>query len=143
MELIRTFSPGRYAAALESWTWLDILGKPALCTSPFGDVFLEDAAGVWWLDVLEGTLTRPWADRQGLTEAVSTAAGQDEYLLAGLALAAEEAGLVPGPDEIYGLTVPPRLGGALEVDNVEVVDFVVALTLAGQIHRQIRDQPQG
>jgi hypothetical protein len=33
------------------------------------------------------------------------------------------------------------LGGALEVTNVEVVDFVVGLHIAGQIHRQIRDLP--
>jgi hypothetical protein len=29
------------------------------------------------------------------------------------------------------------------VSNVEVVDFLVALNLAGQIHRQIRELPPG
>jgi len=141
MEPVRRFSAGQYAAALESWSWLDLSGKAALCTSPFGDVFLEASDGVWWLDVLEGTLTRPWAARTEFAAALSTAAGQEEYLLAGLGLAAEEAGLTPGPSEVYGFTVPPKIGGPIEVGNVEVVDFVVGMAITGQIHRQIRDLP--
>jgi len=143
VEAIRQFSAEQYGRALEPWHWLDLDGKAALCASPFGDVFLEDDQGVWWLDTLEGVLTRPWATREEFAGALSTTEGQDEYLLAGLGLAAEEAGLGPGPDQVYGFTVPPKLGGALDVDNVEVIDFVVALSLAGQIHRQIRDLPPG
>ena len=75
--------------------------------------------------------------------AVRTTAGQDEYLLVGLGLAAEDAGLVPGPGQVYGFRVPPRLGGLLEVDNVEVVDFVAGVNVAGQIHRQIHTLPPG
>jgi hypothetical protein len=143
VDAIRQFSGEQYARALESWHWLDLAGKAALCASPFGDVFLEDDRGVWWLDALEGVLTRPWATREEFAAALSTAEGQDEYLLAGLGLAAESAGLTPGADQVYGFAVPPNLGGALDVSNVEVVDFVVALNLAGQIHRQIRDLPPG
>ena len=143
MDAIRTFSAQQYAAALAAWTWLDVVGKAAICTSPFGDVFLEDDAGVWWLDTVEGALTRRWADREEFAAALSTTAGQDEFLLAGLGLAAEANGLVPGPDEIYGFTVPPQLGGALEPENVEVIDFVVSLSITGQILQQTRDLPPG
>jgi hypothetical protein len=123
--------------------WLDVDGKAPLFTSPFGDVFLEDQHGVWWLDTIEGRFTHPWACREDLSASLQTTEGQDEYLLAGLGLVAEEAGLVPGPDQVYGFRVPPRLGGPLEVGNVEVVDFVVGVNIAGQIHRQIRDLPPG
>jgi hypothetical protein len=58
VDVIRTFTARRYAEALSSWTWLDVVGKSAVCTSPFGDVFLEDDDGVWWLDTVYGTLTR-------------------------------------------------------------------------------------
>jgi hypothetical protein len=143
VEPIRTFSAQQYADALASWTWLDVVGKAAVCASPFGDVFLEDAEGVWWLDTLDGTLTRPWADRQEFAAALSGVEGQNEYLMAGLALAAEEAGLVPGADQVYGFTVPPKLGGVLEVGNVEVVDFVTSLGISGQILHQVRDLPPG
>lgn len=137
MEVIRRFSGEQYAAALGSWEWLGLAGKAVLCASPFGDVFLEDPDGVWWLDVVDGALTRPWPSRAEFAAAMATVDGQSEYLLAALALAAEEAGLVPGPDDVYAFAVPPKLGGAFEVDNVEIRDFVVSLTIAGQIHRQI------
>jgi len=143
VDAIRTFTARQYAEALSSWTWLDVVGKSAVCTSPFGDVFLEDDDGVWWLDTVDGTLTRRWVDRADFAAALSTADGQNEYLMAGLALAAEAAGLVPGPDEVYGFTVPPQLGGALEPENVEVVDFVVGLSITGQILHQIRDLAPG
>jgi type VI secretion system (T6SS) immunity protein Tdi1 len=143
VDAIRTFSARQYADALSSWTWLDVVGKAALCTSPFGDVFLEDGDGVWWLDTVEGTLTRPWADRAEFAAAMSTADGQNDYLMAGLALAAEANGLVPGPDQIYDFRVHPQLGGALEPENVEVTDFVVALAITGQVLNQIRDLPPG
>jgi hypothetical protein len=67
------------------------------CTSPFGDVFLEDEQGVWWLDTLDGALSQPWASREEFAAAVSTTAGQDQYLLAGLGLAAEAAGAPARP----------------------------------------------
>jgi hypothetical protein len=143
MEAIRTFTDEQFRSALESWTWLDLAGKGPLCASPFGDVFLEDAAGVWWLDTLEGTLTRPWASRAQFATALSEETGQDRYLLVGLALAAEERGLRPGPDQVYGFTVPPKLGGGFEPDNVEVIDFVLGLNIAGQVHQQLKDLPPG
>jgi hypothetical protein len=110
VDAIRQFRAEQYASALESWLWLDVAGKVALCTSPFGDVFLEDTQGVWWLDTLKGTLTRPWSNRVEFSAALQTSQGQDHYLLAGLGLVAEETGLVPGPDQVYGFRVPPRLG---------------------------------
>ena len=143
MDVIRRFSAEQYTGALESWRWLGLDAMAPLCASPFGDVFLEDDQGVWWLDTLEGTLTRPWASREEFAATLSTADGQDEYLLAGLGLAAEESGLRPGPDQVYGFSVPPKLGGALDDGNVEVIDFVVAVDIAGQIHRQIRGMPPG
>jgi hypothetical protein len=143
MEAIRRFTDEQFLDALESWSWLDLAGKAPLCASPFGDVFLEDGSGVWWLDTLEGTLTRPWPDREAFATAVADETGQDRYLLVGLALAAEDRGLRPGPEEVYGFHVPPKLGGGFDPDNVEVIDFVLGVNVAGQIHRQLKDLPPG
>jgi hypothetical protein len=35
------------------------------------------------------------------------------------------------------------LGGPIDLDNVGVLDFVVALSIAGQIHDQVRHLPPG
>jgi len=61
MELTRSFTADQFARALESWDWADIQGKQPLFTSPFGDVFFRAHDGFWFLDLLEGTLTRPWS----------------------------------------------------------------------------------
>jgi hypothetical protein len=143
MDAIRRFSDEQFGSALESWSWLDLAGKAPLCASPFGDIFLEDAAGVWWLDTLEGALTRPWSTRDEFASAVADETGQDRYLLVGLALAAEERGLAPGPDQVYGFTVPPKLGGGFDPDNVEVIDFVLGVNVTGQLHQQLKDLPPG
>lgn len=39
--------------------------------------------------------------------------------------------------------IPPVLGGPVEVDNIGVLDFVVCVNIAGQIHDQIRGLPPG
>ena len=65
------------------------------------------------------------------------------YLMIGLASEAESAGLRPGEAEVYSFRVPPALGGAVDLENVELSDFVVATHIAGQIHQQIKDLPPG
>jgi hypothetical protein len=143
MELTRTFTDEQYAHALESWTFLDLDGKAPVFTSPFGDVFFQAADGFWYLDTLEGTLTRPWASADELRDELNTEDGQDQYLLAGLVFGAAQQGVVPSGDQVYSFAHPPQLGGELTLDNVEVMDFVVSLNILGQIHSQIRDLPPG
>src|SRR5689334_11555383 len=77
MELTRSFSADQFARALGSWDWVDIQGKQPLFTSPFGDVFFQAQDGFWFLDLLEGTLTRPWPDADALRAELDTAVGQD------------------------------------------------------------------
>lgn len=141
--MVRRFSAGRYIGALESWAFVDLSGKTPLFTSPFGDVFFQSADGFWWLDTLEGVLSRQWDTGAEMQAALNTPDGQDQFLLAGLALAAERRGLAPGPDQVYGFTVPPVLGGPMDVDHTETIDFVVGVNIAGQIHAQVRNLPPG
>ncbi|MBO9553509.1 T6SS immunity protein Tdi1 domain-containing protein [Cellulomonas sp.] len=146
MDLIRRFAPDDYARALESWAWLGEAGgalTPRLATA-FGDVFLEGPDGqFWFLDTVEGSLTVSWASGAELQAALNTPDGQDRYLMAGLVVAASEAGLNPTGNQVLGFTVPPVLGGELTVENLELVDFVVSLALGGQIHQQVKDLPPG
>jgi hypothetical protein len=93
MELTRSFTPEQSARGLESWQWISIGAKVPLFTSPFGDVFFRAEDGFWWLDTLEGSLTRDWANADALKTDLATSDGQDRYLLAGLAVGAESRGL--------------------------------------------------
>jgi Domain of unknown function (DUF1851) len=143
MKLTRSFAAEEFARGLESWGWIGAAGKVPVFASVFGDVFFRADDGFWYLDTLEGSLTRVWADARALKADLATASGQDRYLLAGLAFGAESRGLVPDAGQVYDFKIPPVLGGALEVDNVQTIDFVVGLHIAGQIHDQIRGLPPG
>jgi len=68
---------------------------------------------------------------------------QDEYLLGGLAMAASARGLTLQRNEVYGFTVPPIIGGQTVTENIQTIDFDVAPTISGQLHRQVRDLPPG
>jgi hypothetical protein len=139
MDLRRSFTPEHFARALGSWEWIGIRGKVPLFASPFGDVFFRSDDGFWWLDTVEGMLTLEWKDGRALEADLATPGGQDRYLLAGLAHSAESRGLIPGADQVYSFKTPPVLGGAFNVDNVQTIDFVIGLNLAGQFHEQARE----
>jgi hypothetical protein len=142
--LTKSFSEESYRRALADWAWLPLDGKRPFMASLFGDVFLEDDAGIWVLDVLEGSLDRLFDDRGQLAAALGTEAGQDRYLLAGLAFGAERRlGLVPGPAQVLAWKLPPVLGAPVAVENLELMDFEVYLSLQGQLHRQVKDLPPG
>lgn len=143
MDLTKDFSGDDYAAALESWAWLDLTGAAPVLATLFGDVILQTPQGLAFLDTVEGTLTVAWPDRESVEASLKTQDGQDRYLMGELALAAAEQGIVPGPDQVLSFIHPPVLGGALTVDNLEVQDFVVATNIAGQIHQQVLDLPAG
>lgn len=143
MKLTKTFASETYSSALASWSWLPVAGKRPVQATLFGDVFLQDSDGFWFLDSVEGSLTRVAATQQELQAMLSTPEGQDRYLMAGLAEAAERKGLKLQPSEVFDFTKPPVLGGQLEVENLLPTDFVVSLNMSGQIHDQVRNLPPG
>jgi hypothetical protein len=140
MRLTKTFSAEEYAEGLESWSWLSLARKVPVGTSLFGDILFAAADGCWFLDSIAGSLVRPWADQAAMHANLSTPEGQERYLLASLAEEVARRGVIPGPSQVYDFAHPPVLGGRLEADNVYLVDFVVALNVAGQIHDQVRSE---
>jgi hypothetical protein len=144
MDLIRRFSPDLLSEALADWQWLtELAGKQPLITSAFGDVFLQGNDGVWFLDTVEGKLSREWDDPAALQEQLNTVEGQDRYLMAGLAVAAFNTGLLPGDRQVLSFKIAPVLGGSFELQNIEVRHLIVTLSIAGQIHQQVKDLPPG
>jgi hypothetical protein len=144
MELVRRFDAEIFARGLADWQWL--LGDRKLepvAASMFGDVFLQGEDGIWFLDSLEGTLTLHWPDGTALQAALNTEEGQDRFLLAGIAISAQEKGICPGPAQVLMFSTPPALGGEISSDNVEAMDYVVASSLCGQMAAQLKDLPPG
>lgn len=143
VDLTRQFSPDQLEHALESWAWIGLEGKTPLATSLFGDVFLEDNDGIWFLDTIDGTLRREWDSRASLLADLETTEGQDRFLLGGLALAAHSQGIELAPNEVFDFVKPPILGGEFSIDNIQPMDFVVKINIAGQLINQVRQLPPG
>lgn len=122
---------------------MPIAGKQPVLATVFGDVFLQDADGFWFLDASSGQLEKLASTKEEFKAILSSAEGQDRYLLAGLAEAAEAKGLQLQPSEVFDFTKPPVLGGKFEVGNLSPKDFVVAINIFGQIHDQVRNLPPG
>lgn len=142
-QLTKNFSPDVYTRALESWAWLDLTHKTPFATSLFGDVFFVSHDGYWFLDQLEGSLSKVATTRDDLLTVWGSPEGQDHYLLGGLAHSAAVRGLSLKDSEVYTFEIPPILGGKRDLANVRVMDFVVALNIAGQSHDQVRKLPPG
>jgi hypothetical protein len=135
MELTKEFDEEQYGFALASWTFVDLSGLTAEFTSLFGDIFFRGPEDSWWyLDRTAGTLRPEWASAQEMVDELKTERGQDMYLLGGVALAAERTGMVLAPTEVFDWTVEPALGGPIDLRNITVNEFSVALAVAGQIH---------
>ena len=143
MLLTKVFSDEQFERALSSWNWIGLEGKKPVLASLFGDIFFASHDGWWFLNLIEGSLVRRWADREMLQRELDSEDGQDEYLLGGLAMAAANRGLTLEPNEVYSFAIAPILGGPITADSIETMDFDVALTIAGQLHRQVRDLPPG
>jgi len=123
MELTKTFSDDQFRTALAAWTWLGLDGKRPAFASLFGDVFLEAGDGWWYLDTVEGTLTREWRTEDEVVAALATPEGEERYLRGALATAAAGQGLTLGAHDVYGFNVPPVLGGPVDAGNVEAIAF--------------------
>jgi hypothetical protein len=141
--LTKTFSHDQFARAVESWAWIGLEEKSPVLATLFGDIILQSIEGYWFLDMLEGSLTLVWPDAASLESVLASDEGQDQYLMAGLAFAAEQRGLSLGPTEVYTFDIPPVLGGPIDVDHLSKTDFVVSASIAGQIHQQVRNVAPG
>ena len=124
VRLIKWFLESDYRDGLESWTWLELGDKRPLFASLFGDVFFKAADSYWFLDTVEGTLTKEWRRNVDVEDALETPEGQERYLRASLANDAAAAGLQLGTFDVY----------AFEAGNLAVARFAVALNRCGRLH---------
>jgi hypothetical protein len=74
---------------------------------------------------------------------LATEDGENQYLLAGFVERAHREGMALKPDQCYHFKLNPVVGGKLEYGNIEPRNFVLAVNMAGQLHEQTRNMPDG
>ncbi len=128
---------------LEEWSWLPINDKTPIVVTAFGDIFFESSNGIWFLDTLEGNISKVTNTRGELQDILNTVEGQDHFLMSGFVDRAVAEGMKLMGGQCYNFKISPVLGGQIIFENIEIQDLVVALSISGQIHRQVKDLPAG
>ncbi len=134
-------TPEDITSALDSWTWLPLESKHPILVTAFGDIFFSADSGMWFLDTLEGRLTRVCATRDELDQILMTEDGENHYLFAGFVERAQREGMILEQGQCYDFKLNPVVGGSIEYENVERQNFVVAVNIAGQLHEKVKDLP--
>ena len=128
----------------ESWSWLIGIDKKPILMSSIGDLFLTDNNGFcYWLNVGEGVFEKIANSVDEFKLKLKDDEQIDEWFLIGLVEKLKENGLELTEKHLYGYKILPILGGEYEPENFELTDIEVHFELSGQIHKQIKDLPDG
>ncbi len=110
----------------------------------FGDAFLvlEDGS-IHMLDVGAGRFSRVADSRDHFAELLDLGDNANKWLM--IQLVDNCVAALPSLQEsqCYGFKVPPMLGGAYALDNIEPTDLSVHYSILADIHRQTKDMPAG
>ncbi|WP_148087920.1 DUF1851 domain-containing protein [Gemmata obscuriglobus] len=110
----------------------------------YGDLFLISSDGaVSMLDVGTGTLTTVASNATSFDAQLTDEEIADQWLMGSLVESAVAAGLMIGRGECYGFKRPPVLGGDYTVENTFVLPVSEHLAFLGELHKQLRDMPDG
>jgi Domain of unknown function (DUF1851) len=130
---------------LDDWRWLT--GSPLQLwhVTKAGDALLRDPTdgSIHFLDVIAGSVERIAEGDSDFESAVATPENAERWLMPDIVNGQAALGMRPERDECLSFKKPPVLGGQLEPDNFETCDVLVHFSIAGQIHRQVKDLPPG
>lgn len=130
----------------EDWEWLlgpDQLKSPILM-SMFGDLVYQGSDGkIYHLDTISAEKHEFAESLSGLQAKLNDPDVRQQILLSSLVSDLADKDVVPSDSELYSFKVPPHLGGAMSVDNIEITDKSVALSMLGQIWEQTKDMTPG
>jgi hypothetical protein len=142
--LIVTPDEDAVAELRNAWSWLlEEPWQPVLFTA-MGDMFFQDrSGGVFWLDTGAGTVSSV-AENLSEFERLVKSDGADEWLLPDLVSALIGAGKLLDPQQCYSFVILPVFKeGTYSTDNLNAVRIGEHFGLTGELHKQIRDLPDG
>jgi hypothetical protein len=129
---------------LSDWRWLVPNRLRPFSLTMFGDWFFEDEKGrVVFLDTVAATLSEIAVSRAAFLCERERPENRDQWYMPELAMLCWERGLRPAQGQCLSFKIPPVLSGPLEVDNIEVCDLMVHQSITAQIHRGVKDLPEG
>jgi len=110
----------------------------------FGDVFVAfDDGTIHMLDVGNCLITEIAGSRDEFATLIDLDDNANHWLMIPLVDQCVAAGMFLRDSQCYGFKVPPILGGAYELKNIEPTDLSVHYSFLSDIYRQTKDLPEG
>ncbi len=131
-------------ALLADWEWaMESLMLPVLITA-MGDVFAQSDSGeISFVDVVGGEVIPVCDSTEAFEEALDDDEFIEEFFYPERVQELRGAGLTLTSRHVFSHKLPLVLGGEDEVANFETADAIVHVSVHGQIHRQVKDLPDG
>ena len=130
---------------LSEWRWLvgDEDFQPVVI-SALGDLFLGSKDGrVFWLNAGWGEFMEVAQDGAEFKNLMVQPGNTDEWFAPQLIVQLLNACGALERHQCFSFKIPPKLGGTFDADNFEPTNLSVHFGILGQIHRQIKDLPEG
>lgn len=138
--LIAAFPSEKGPLLMADWSWLTGGDKLPILLTASGNAFLRDATGaVYELDTSEGWVRRVFESVNDFRGALADADFIAEHLHAQLVAELRARGIYLHAGQVYSFQVPPILGGACGLTNIQPMDMDVHFSTCGQVFRQVRE----
>jgi hypothetical protein len=143
-DLIVKFNKDSADKLTEDWNWLIGTDKSPIIVTAIGDMFLKDTnQKIYWLDVGQGKCEIV-ADRiQDFEEKLKDIEQMNDWFMIKLTTALRLSGKELKDGQLYSYKKLPIIGGEYTVDNFAPLDIVEHFGYTGDIHKQIKDLPDG
>ena len=129
---------------LDEWSWaMPEPMRPVLLTA-MGDVFAQGESGtVYFVDTVEGTINAVADDGESFQSLLKDSQFVTDHMFPSRIVQLRNAGKTLPPQHVYSHTQPLALGAKDDLENVDVTDASVHISIHGQVHRQVKDLPPG
>lgn len=129
---------------LDDWSWaMPEPLRPILITA-MGDAFAQGEPGAaYFIDMVEGTIKLAAEDGGSFETLLSNTEFVTDHLFPSRIIQLRKAGKTLKPMHVYSHKHLLVLGGDDDIGNVEVTDVSVHVSIHGQVHRQVKDLPDG
>jgi hypothetical protein len=141
-----TVDPGEIDpdSLLAEWRWLvGPVTTPVLITA-LGDLFLRNEKGaILHLDTCSGLLSQVAGSNIEFRSLLARGDFVDKWFSPQFIVQLKADGMDLSPGQCYGYKLPPVVGGSTELSNMEPTNLLLHFGLLGQLHRGVKNLPDG
>ena len=130
--------------ALHCWRWRTGPDATPWLVTALGDVFVRAGDGrISFLDTYAGEISEAAAANTDWTRALHGEGNLDRWFDPSLVTALRQRGLRLGAEQCYAPIEPVLLGGKIDPENFEVIEWRAHVALIGRAYQRLKAPPPG